>query len=321
MTDKTNKNELTTDAAAALLLKSENEFRRSLKKKCWKFFLWFSACALSLAIVFLIAGFFSENIGILLYIPVGIISLWLICGVAILYIIPARTTRHFSEKILPGICKMLDPELEYSADDGIPIADYRSSGFFPVRCKGYRYCDLITGSYHGRKLSFSNFQSICEREITKTNGKTKNVEHVLFSGIFLTCGPMDRVNANILVLPSAGYEKLAELLMDASSPMLKLKPPVSLQGTQEFQKEFVVFSHDETAAKTFMTLERCGKIYTLSQKLNAPVYVSFAPERTCVAVGKSLDLTASSFWFPMENEEIKKIYDELEQILRIPESL
>lgn len=312
-----------SDAAVALLLTNGNEFRRGMQKKYGKFFLFFSAIALVFLIGFLIAGLITKESLILVYIPLAIVSLWLICGIVLLYLIPTRTLSHFTEKIMPEICKMLDPELAYFAEDGIPISDYRASGLFPVRCKSCRYCDLITGSFRGTSLSFSNFQTTCEREITGTNGKTKIMEHLLFSGIFFSCGPQENITKNILVLPIQQYQKLAEVLTDASSPVLMLKKAIDLSGiaTAEFQENFVVFSDDAENAKTFLTQDRCVKLCALRKKMDAPVYVSYLPDHTYIAVGKMIDLTAHSVWSPLGHDEIKKPYTELEQILHIPEFL
>ena len=313
---------VSSDAAVALLLTNGNEYRRDLQKKYGKFFLYFSAAALLLAGGFLLASFFVEDFLLLRYLSIGIGTLWLICGIVILlFIFPEKAAVHFTEKILPGICELLDPELEYAPEDGVPIADYRASGLFPIRCKSYRYCDLVTGSYRGKSVSFSNFQTTCEREITDTRGKKRIMEHVLFSGVFLTCGPMDGVTQNILVIPLEEYEKMAAVLSDVSSPMLIFRKPVALQNAEDFQEHFAVFSADEEQAKTFLTPERCARICALRKELEGPLCISYMPDHTYAAVGKMIDLSAHSIWSPLGNDEIRKPYQQLEQILRIPGSL
>jgi len=230
-------------------------------------------------VVFLVAGDLLD--GVLPFNSSGLTvvggTVWLMAALVfalVTYLMPgiaafANYRARFKRDIVPEIFRAVCPSATYEPLQGITESVFDAPGLFNTR-GAYSSDDRVRGRIGRTPFEFSEVG----RAYSTGSGRNSR-SYVVFRGLFFHLDFNQHLNGVTLIEPRK-----------AQSHQIGERDGLGLIATDnpEFEKEFKVYTSDESEARALLTTAMIEALLTLRGQADKPVFVAFKGRRAYVAV-------------------------------------
>lgn len=237
--------------------------------------------------------------GIVFYIATGQvvpIPFWIAAGIAVVGMIwsgvRARSAvnafhSEFKGQSYHQVVSSLSPSMTYRAQNMIGRSAFMASKLFsgPDRYNGDDY--FIGTTKNGCTVEFSELHAEQEHTHTDEDGHTTTSYSTIFKGLFFVLHLPNVVHRDIRVLPDSaerGLGKIGKFLQKSIGSFFRSGKMIYFEEHPAFEKEFVVYSTNEEAARQALTLDVLQDIYDLRYKWRHQVHLSFIDDKIYLAL-------------------------------------
>lgn len=227
----------------------------------------------------------------------------------------------FKHRVIERLVKFYDPGLRYEPTLGITESQYEDSVIFLKDHDRYHSEDLVRGTLGRTAVSFSDVHTEYKTVHTDSDGRTQERWHTIFEGIFFTADFNKHFSGMTVVLPDTAEKYLGRIgnffqRRPTSRPgLIKLEDP-------EFEREFVVYSHDQIEARYILSTSLMRRLLTFRRRHGSDVFLSFVDERVNVAIATGRDHFEPKLFSTIKDfPTIEAYFREIELFARIVEDL
>lgn len=195
--------------------------------------------------------------------------------------------KEFKGKAYCSVVTTLYPGMTYRPQNGLSIREFNASKLFS-RPDRYNGEDYFTGQTENNcTIEFSEIHAEQEHTHTDEDGDTTTSYSTLFKGLFFALHLPQNIQRDIRVLPDTaerGLGKLGKFLQKSLGSFFRTGKMVYFEEHPEFEKEFVVYSTNEQAARNALTTTVLEDIYDLKYEWEHEVRLSFINDRIYLAL-------------------------------------
>jgi hypothetical protein len=222
---------------------------------------------------------------------------------------------EFKKEIIHPIVKFISTDLNYSPERYVNQNTFRSSLIFREKADEYGGDDLISGSYSGHPVQFS------EILVEKKGEKSKTT---IFQGLFFITEFNKDFDGHVILLPKSKIIKG----MKSASAYNRTEEKIKLENRQ-IMEQFDCFSNNDILARYVLSFSLMEKIAKFSELYpDNPIYLSFAHGKMYLAVrhykplfepsiGRKVDYKALLKDYFLEIVLILSIIEELDMDIKI----
>ncbi|MCK3684286.1 DUF3137 domain-containing protein [Maribellus sp. YY47] len=194
----------------------------------------------------------------------------------------------FKNKVVRKVIESIDPDWNYHPEACISENEYVESGLFQRHWDRYNGDDLISGVIDKTDFRLSELHTQYKTVSVDSKGRRSEHWHTIFKGLFAHADFNKEIRGETFVLPD-----IAERMFGKWGQKLQKFSPrgelVKLENI-EFEKYFVVYSHDQNEARYILTPKIMEAIVHIRQQFDTEIYLSFVGTRVYVAMSFSQDL-------------------------------
>lgn len=284
--DKTESANQAGDFDTRELLGELKILRAETRTKVWNFLLWWTLPLLAVSLILLIVGIW---VPVCLRASLGVGVLWLAASIAALFFPHWRLTRYFKHRTLPGLCRLIDPDLRFVPDSGIAAADYRTSGIFPAQYDRFSGKNLFTGTHSGVPLSFSELHTQY-RTVTRSEKHRRQTSwHTIFQGVFFQAELPVRLAGRVFIFSESAEQAEKRLAGESLKQLFSASRGQMFDpGDADFSGSFSVYAENADTARMLLDTGRKSALLALRTRLPGKIHFSFF-ENTLYLAAESAD--------------------------------
>lgn len=238
---------------------------------------------------------------------------WTFLGVVLFVIggaIYAKQVKRYEtevkRQIIPVIVGTISPGVNYDGAHHVEETEYNNSRLFP-RADRYRGEDLLHGKLGATDFKISEIHTQRRR---KTKNKTKYT--TLFKGVFMVADFHKHFNGRTQVLPDTAERLFGHFLGRKMQKTGRQGMELVELEDVDFEKEFAVYSSDQTEARYILSTSLMRRILQLKQSWDSNIYLSFSDGKIYLAIRTTKDFFKVNFYKPIT---VQKIWVYLEELL------
>jgi len=191
----------------------------------------------------------------------------------------------YKHKIIGGIAKHLQPEMNYEPYSGISREVFATLGHYSSPDR-YNTEDLFHGMVDKTRISFAEAKAEQRRTRTDGKGRTQTYWVTLFKGIIFTADFHKHFNTWITIGPdneSDGFfGRIAQKFQSLGGNLVKLESP-------EFEKHFLVRCPDDIQARYILTPDIQQRLLDLRSKISMEMRITFQNSSLYITIPQSED--------------------------------
>ena len=236
------------------------------------------------------AGFAIPGAGILFWIGAAV---WFVISI-IIYQFRAGSVkrdycRNYKNTVIPELLSLIDPQLEFEPEGGIPANEFSHTELFTTAPDRYSTEDLIFGHYGRTALRLAEVHAEDRRTTTDSKGRTKTTYVTIFKGLLLIADFNKHFHGRTFVFPDkaeklfGGFGRIFQKLGGRSETDL-----IQLENV-EFEKRFAAYSTDEVEARYILSTSLMERLVEMRDRFGKDVRMGFKDSSLLLAVphGKS----------------------------------
>ncbi len=253
----------------------------------------------------------------ILYVIFGIASLW---GMYIRYKnrVAREFQRDYKEKVIRKIVQYIDPKFRYQPYGKISQKDFNTCGIFPFPADQYHGDDLVSG-IHNEETEFS-FSEVNAKRYVRDHRRRPHLVPI-FKGLFFKADFNKNFKFITVVLPDTTEKLFGDFGQKLQGGNLLREELVKLENP-EFEKEFSVYSDDQTEARYLLSPKLMERILAYKKKHDERLSISFSNSQIYLAIPRSKDLFEPSYFKSLDRyEDIEKYYEDMQMAVDIVEEL
>jgi hypothetical protein len=193
---------------------------------------------------------------------------------------------EFKRIAVAKLVSFISPGFIYDPVGSIPRDTFVASRLFHQKFKLYRGGDLIRGRIDGLEISCCSLLVMTGRR----RGGRHEENRKVFHGLFFTIGPSEDARARVVVVPQfprMHTGRIRDKMLGALGLGRGEQIPID---DAEFEREFAVYGEGAGEARSLLTADLRRRILDLKRRAGRDIAVSFAGEKTYVAVSYGFDL-------------------------------
>lgn len=195
--------------------------------------------------------------------------------------------QEFKGQSYQTVVSNLYPNMTYHPQGMVGSRKFIASKLFssPDRYNGDDYFKGKTNN--GCSIEFSEIHAEQEHTDTDEDGHTTTGYTTIFKGLFFVLQLPEAVQRDIRVLPDSaerGLGKIGKFLQKSIGSFFRAGKMVYFEEHPEFEREFVVYSTNEEAARAALTPTVLQDIYELKYKWHHQVRLSFINDKIYLAL-------------------------------------
>lgn len=189
----------------------------------------------------------------------------------------------FKLRVIPRILDTIQPGLDYSPGDGIPLSIFNASRLFSERADRYEVEDRITGRLEHTDFMLSEIHAQQRHTSTDGKGNTTTSYRTFFRGIFMQSDFHKHFRSTVRIMPNR------TAFLGRFGRMLSGFRPFSHEKLLQFEdvdfeREFNVYGSDDLEARYILTPGLMRRIVEIQQRWNHEVRLSFFDSCVCIAI-------------------------------------
>ncbi len=201
--------------------------------------------------------------------------------------------QNFKKEIVGGITTFIDENLTYEAEKKIPREEFQASRFFEDMygraIDQWTGEDYVEGTLGKTAVKWSEVKA----EEYETDSQGDSHYNTLFKGLFFIFDFHIDFEGITVILPK--YVKpsfLSRFVRKKSQPWIAQTAHLKLVELTNpaFEREFMVYSDSPIMARYVLSTPFMHRLLVFRNRLNKPVYLSFANGKLYVAISVSQDL-------------------------------
>lgn len=214
-----------------------------------------------------------------------ILAGWLIFGI-IMYVNQTNSfVKGYKKNIIEKIIKYIDPELTYTADQGIPNDDFTDSQLFPFRIHSYFSDDLITGKVNGISFRFAEINAQ-HKVITGQHSQQMPV----FKGIFYIARYSRNIQGTLFILQNVAKKTFGNKVgAFLQSKNIKRGSIIKVEN-QEYEKEYVTYSDVPETAQEILSDALIARFVDFYETRQKNLFLSIINDTVYLAIPNSKEL-------------------------------
>jgi hypothetical protein len=239
--------------------------------------------------IFIVSLFITLAVGLPPIAIFGLIAA-VVAGAAIAQIGGKDYARSFKSAVIAPLIRFVDPALSYSPSQCIPQETFIRSRMFATKPDRYKGDDLVSGKVGATRISFSEVHAEYKTTHTDSKGHTHTEWHTIFKGLLFVGDFNKDFHGTTVVSPDVAErllgrfgQKLQGLTFLSDLKLVKLEDP-------EFEKLFVVCSHDQIEARYILSTSLMERIVRFRNKTGNDINLSFVGSRVFVAIPHTKDM-------------------------------
>lgn len=225
----------------------------------------------------------------------------------------------YKTRLVAGIAKELQPEMEFHPYRGISKDLFKSCGHYTTGIDRYATEDLFEGKIGATKLFFGELHAEYKTTSTDSKGRRSTKWHTIFQGVMLVADFHKHFQTWVTVRPDNERDGLfgwiGQKIQGFSNSLVKLESPV-------FEKHFRVNAGDATGAMYILTPDMQERLLALRDSLGGGIIVSFQKSSICITAPKSHDwFEANIAVSAISKNQIRTLASQIQHYFRIVETL
>lgn len=201
-------------------------------------------------------------------------------------------TDGFKSLVIPHVIAAVNPGLSYSPSNYISESEFRMCQLFrnPDR---YRGEDMVQGAVGATRIRFSEVHAEEKHETRDSKGHRRTNYVTIFKGLFFIADFNKEFKGITLISPDntekifgkfgQSLQALGAKFSFGKRELVKLEDP-------EFEKNFVVHSHDQIEARYLLSPSLMRRLLDFRNKAGHPFHMAFIANQIYMAVPLSQDL-------------------------------
>ena len=224
----------------------------------------------------------------------------------------------YKKLVVPALLNELDPGLSYNPSGYIPKEEFRRSKIFSQSADSYSGEDLVSGSYKGIPVRFS------ELNVQEKHSDGKNTTYqTFFNGVFMVADFNKDFRYRHWVLPDTAEAAFGQVVgnffqklsLPGRGHMTRMEDPA-------FEKKFVVYTEDDVEARYILTPKLMHTMLKLSERFRRGVSkIGFAFMNSNVYIAIPIEKGRDLFEMPSRGdlgaETARRTQEELKEILSV----
>jgi hypothetical protein len=211
--------------------------------------------------------------------------------------------KEFKQNIIKPLIELLDENLTYVANGHIDATLFQRSKLFS-RVDRFGGDDYVYGDIDGVKFEFSDVVAK-ERHIDKDGHKHYNT---IFQGLFIVAEFNKNFNGITTVLPDSAQNLFGDLIGSWLQSNNMGRDELVKMDSNEFEKEFVVYSTDQIEARYILSHTMMDKLLELKKRSKEDIYVSFVGNYIHIGIEYNKDLFEPSVFHSLLEYKIAMEY-------------
>jgi hypothetical protein len=212
-------------------------------------------------------------------------------------------TVEFKQKIIEPLINMFDENLYYNGDGHISKFLFERSRLFSKPDK-FEGDDYVSGTIDGVKFEFSDVVAK-KRHINEDSHEEYTT---IFKGLFIVAEFNKNFNGVTTVLPDSAQTLFGDLIGSWLQSNNMGRDELVKMDSNEFEKEFVVYSTDQIEARYILSHTVMSKLLELKKRSKHPVYISFINNHIHLAIEYKKDLFEPSVFHSLLEYKIAMEY-------------
>ena len=260
-----------------------------------------------LAIVLFALGYFSGN-------PLYFFGIFAetIAGGAIHSYLSSKSRAGFKANIITKVINEdEDLGIQYFYDQSISVVEFEASKIFQKDVDRYSGEDLFVGTWGKTKFKFSEVDAEEKYERTNAQGHRSTHYETIFKGVIFIA----EFHKNL-----KGITRVKEGKDGFFEKLFAGKSKVNLENP-EFEKIYNTYSDNQVEARYILTPDMMERMLKLREKFKSKVEFSFAHNLVFIAISSNKDKFEVDSKKPIDKQQIKRVFSELETFLEIIDML
>ncbi len=273
------------------------------------------------AVIFIISLFITLAVGLP---PVAIFGLIaaVVAGAAVAQIGGKDYAASFKTAVIAPLIKFVDPALAYNPSQSIPQETFIRSRMFNTKPDRYKGDDLVSGKVGATQMSFSEVHAEYKTTTRDSKGHTHTHWHTIFKGLLFVGDFNKDFHGATVVSPDVAERLLGRfgqalqgMTFLSDLKLVKLEDP-------EFEKLFVVYSHDQIEARYILSTSLMERIVRFRNKTGNDISLSFVGSRVFVAIPLTKDMFEPKvFQTLLSFDMIREYFEDISLAVGIVEDL
>lgn len=186
---------------------------------------------------------------------------------------------EYKKLVIGKLTQFVAPELTFTPNLFIPQSKYAASKIFLQNPDIYKGEDLVSGKIDKTQVEFCELHT--QDRVTDHKGRTTYV--TIFKGLFFIADFNKHFTGQTYVLSDFGerflglFGKMMQSITIGRPEVVRMEDPV-------FEKQFVVYSSDETEARYILSTSFMERILAFKNKTNTNIQLSFIDNNINLAV-------------------------------------
>ncbi len=259
-----------------------------------------------------IATVISLFLGFITMMPPLILVFLLISLLLYFYFFGVKRNRpdfksEYKKVVIGKLTQFITPELVFTPNLFIPQSKYNSSKIFLSNPDIYKGEDLVAGKIDKTQVEFCELHT----QDRQTDHKGRTTYVTIFKGLFFIADFNKHFTGQTYVLSDFGerflgaFGKMMQGLSIGRPEVVRMENPI-------FEKQFVVYSSDETEARYILSTAMMERILAFKEKTKANIQLSFADNNIYMAVPLKKNFFEPSIRRSVMNfDDVKDYYEQL----------
>lgn len=225
-------------------------------------------------------------------------------------------TAAYKRDIVGTLIAAFDSSWTYDPDRGLPYRTYEASDIALVPFDGYHSEDGISGVRDGRAFQCVEIHT----EAWRGRGHNRDLVTV-FRGLFMTVALELHHDARVIALADTAEKSYGPLIGNllqrwnlTRDPLVRLEDPM-------FEREFVVYASDRTAAHLLLNPVMMARLTALRRRTDRSVSIAFSGGLVTMAVGMDRDLFEPSFGAVPSKQDVETLLSVLSLVTTLIDSM
>lgn len=206
---------------------------------------------------------------------------------------PAVYQYEYKKRIIGGMTKVLEPQMGYHPERGLPENWFHTSGLYSGDVDRYSSQDLFEGRIGSTNLWFAEVHAEDKRTRTDSKGRRQTYYVTIFRGLLVVADFHKDFRSDLLVAPDFAEKTFGWF----GRKLQKLGGNVQRMENPEFEQAFVVQGTDAVEARYILTPDMQERLLSLRGRLGGDLRVAFRNSHVFMGIPNDAD------WFePNWNE-------------------
>ena len=230
---------------------------------------------------------------------------------------PSLFRENFKQQVISKVMQQVDESLVYTPRGYLTLSQFLQSKIFhPSAINRYHSEDYAKGKIKETEFSFAEI--VAKRE--SGSGKNRKTHHV-FQGLYFFADFHKHFLYDTYVLPDvaeAGFGFLGRKLQKWNMN----RPPLVQMEDTRFEKEFVVYSQDQTEARYILSSLMMENIMKLRKQVGRGVALSFVGSKVHITIPMHGKWLEPNFWGSLvQTDQLESYHDTLKEVVGMVELL